>query len=158
MLETIRRVVERPYPQERREMKQAIIELTAAVRELAAAIKEGKEENSPTPPIRRKPKKPTTTTTTRARARFVKPTVDEVAAYVREKGYTFDPVAFWYYYESNGWKIGRNTMKSWTSACVTWQRKEGKPQTVVPEEPSEADRFLMECMAKSQAGRKESAR
>ena len=107
-------------------MKQAIIELTAAVRELAAAIKEGKEENSPTPPIRRKPKKPTTKTTTRARENFVKPTVDEVAAHVREKGYTFDPVAFWNYYESNGWKVGRNTMKSWTSACVTWQRKEGK--------------------------------
>ena len=107
-------------------MKQAIIELTAAVRELAAAIKEGKEEKSPTPPIRRKPKKPTTKTTTRARENFVKPTVDEVAAHVCEKGYTFDPVAFWNYYESNGWKVGRNTMKSWTSACVTWQRKEGK--------------------------------
>ena len=107
-------------------MKQAIIELTAAVRELAAAIKEGKEENSPTPPIRRKPKKPTTKTTTRARENFVKPTVDEVAAHVREKGYTFDPVAFWNYYESNGWKVGRNTMKSWTSACGTGQRKEGK--------------------------------
>ena len=106
-------------------MKQAIIELTAAVRELAAAIKEGKEEKSPTPPIRRKPKKPTTTTT-RAREKFVKPTVDEVAAYVREKDYTFDPVAFWNYYESNGWKVGRNTMKSWTSACVTWQRKQGR--------------------------------
>jgi len=138
-------------------MKQAIIELTAAVRELAAAIKEGKEENSPTPPIRRNPKKQTTTTT-RARARFVKPTVDEVAAHVRAKGYTFDPVSFWNYYESNGWKVGRNTMKSWTSACVTWQRKEGKPQTAAPEEPSEADRFLMECMAKSQSGRKEAAR
>ena len=89
---------------------------------------------------------------------FVKPTVEEVAAHVREKGYTFDPVSFWNYYESNGWKVGRNTMKSWTSACVTWQRKEGKPQTAAPEEPSEADRFLMECMAKSQSGRKEAAR
>ena len=54
-------------------MKQAIIDLAAAVKELAAAIKEGKEENSPTPPIRRKPKKPTTTT--RAREKFLKPTV-----------------------------------------------------------------------------------
>ena len=32
-------------------MKQAIIDLAAAVKELAAAIKEGKEGNSPTPPI-----------------------------------------------------------------------------------------------------------
>ena len=89
------------------------------------------------------------------RARFVKPTVDEVAAHVRAKGYTFDPVSFWNYYESNGWKVGRNTMKSWTSACVTWQRKEGKPQTVAPEGPGEADRFLMECMARSQSDRKD---
>ena len=103
-------------------MKQAIIELTAAVRELAAAIKEGKEENPPTPPIRRKTKKPTTTTT-RARASFVKPTVVEVAAYVREKGYAFDAEEFWNHYESNGWRVGRSPMKSWRSACVTWQKK-----------------------------------
>ena len=137
-------------------MKQAIIELTAAVRELAAAIKEGKEENSPTPPIRRKPKKPTTKTTTRARENFVKPTVDEVAAHVCEKGYTFDPVAFWNYYESNGWKVGRNTMKSWTSACVTWQRKEGKAQTAASEDPSDNERKRKQLAAIDQLlGRKE---
>ena len=71
--------MERHKSRERREMKQAIIDLAAAVKELAAAIKEGKEENSPTPPIRRKPKKPTTTTT-RAREKFLKPTVDRGAA------------------------------------------------------------------------------
>ena len=59
--------------------------------------------------------------------------------------------------------IGRNTMKSWKSACVTWMKnKEADPRfrEVVDstEEPSEADRFLMECMAKSQSGRKEAAR
>ena len=146
-------------------MKQAIIELTRAIERLADAVqgvKEGKEEHSPQTPYKEKGKKPTTTTTTRARARFVKPTVEEVAAHVRAKGYTFDPVSFWNYYESNGWKVGRNTMKSWTSACVTWQRKETE-QTAASETgggngPSEADRFLMECMAKSQAGRKEAAR
>ena len=128
-------------------MKQTIIELTRAIERLADAVqgtKEGKEENPPTPPIRRNPKKPTTTTTTRARARFVKPTVDEVAAHVREKGYTFDPVSFWNYYESNGWKVGRNTMKSWTSACVTWQRKEGKPRSKSDSSAQDARRnFLL---------------
>ena len=140
-------------------MKQTIIELTRAIERLADAVqgtKEGKEENPPTPPIRRNPKKPTTTTTTRARARFVKPTVDEVAAYVREKGYTFDPVSFWNYYESNGWKVGRNTMKSWTSACVTWQRKEGKAQTVASEEPGDNERKRKQLAAIDQLlGRKE---
>ena len=113
-------------------MKQTIMELTRAIERLADAVqgvKEGKEENSPTPPIRRKPKKPTTTTTTRARARFVKPTVDEVAAHVREKGYTFDPVSFWNYYESNGWKVGKNSMKDWKASVRTWEKDE-KPKKV----------------------------
>ena len=28
------------------------------------------------------------------------------------------------YYESNGWKVGRNPMKSWQATCRTWQRHE----------------------------------
>ena len=72
-------------------MKEAIIELTAAVRELAAAIKEGKEEHSPQTPYKEKSKKQTTKTTTRARERFVKPTLDEVAANIREKAIPSTP-------------------------------------------------------------------
>ena len=145
-------------------MKQAIIELTAAVRELAAAIKEGKEEKSPTPPYKKKPQETNNNNKkTRAREKFVKPTVEEIKEYVRQKGYNIDAERFWNYYESKGWVIGRNTMKSWKSACVTWMKnKEADPRfrEVVDstEEPSEADRFLMECMAKSQSGRKEAAR
>ena len=45
-----------------------------------------------------------------------------MAAYIREKGYTFDAEAFWNYYESKGWIVGRTPMKKWRSACVTWQR------------------------------------
>ena len=56
---------------------------------------------------------------------FVKPTVEEVKAYVNEKGYHFDPEAFFSFYESNGWKVGKNPMKSWQSACITWEKREG---------------------------------
>ena len=63
-------------------MTQETIELTRAVNRLAdglekvinrldliaEAVKEGKEKNPPTPPLKRKAKKPTTTTT-RARER-----------------------------------------------------------------------------------------
>ena len=38
-------------------------------------------------------------------------------------GYTFDPEAFWNFYESKGWRVGNHVMKSWTSACVTWQKR-----------------------------------
>ena len=55
----------------------------------------------------------------------MKPTVEEVAAYVKAKGYTFDAEQFWFFYDSKNWMVGRNKMKSWQSACVTWQKKEG---------------------------------
>ena len=57
---------------------------------------------------------------------FIPPTVSEVAAYCAEKKYTFDPEAFHAHYDSNGWKVGgsKATMKSWYSACITWQKSE----------------------------------
>lgn len=56
--------------------------------------------------------------------KFVKPTLEELKAYIAENGYTFPAKAFMDYYESNGWKVGRNPMKSWQATCRTWQRHE----------------------------------
>jgi hypothetical protein len=58
--------------------------------------------------------------------RFTPPSVDEVREYCSEKGYTFDPEAFVAFYESKGWKVGRNPMKSWQAACTTWQKRQGE--------------------------------
>lgn len=55
---------------------------------------------------------------------FSKPTLQEVKAYVIEKGYRFDAEAFYSFYESNGWKVGKNPMKSWKDACTTWEKRE----------------------------------
>ena len=54
--------------------------------------------------------------------RFKKPTVEEVQAYIDEKQYHFDAESFIAYYESNGWKVGKSSMKKWQAACVTWER------------------------------------
>jgi hypothetical protein len=54
--------------------------------------------------------------------RFVKPTIQEIQAYVFEKGYTFDAEAFFAFYESKGWMVGKNPMKNWKMACTTWQK------------------------------------
>ena len=62
---------------------------------------------------------------TKPKKRFVQPSVDEVRAYCAERGYTFDPEAFVAFYESKGWKVGRNPMRSWQAACTTWQRRQG---------------------------------
>ena len=53
---------------------------------------------------------------------FVKPTIQEIQAHILEKGYTFDAEAFYAFYESNGWKVGRNPMKNWKMACTTWAK------------------------------------
>ena len=41
------------------------------------------------------------------RKNFVKPTIEEIAAYCKEKKYNVNAQQFFNYYESNGWKIGR---------------------------------------------------
>ena len=59
-------------------------------------------------------------------SRFVPPTLEEVKDYEAQKGYTFSAEKFWGYYESNGWRVGKNPMKSWHGACVTWQGKQNE--------------------------------
>jgi hypothetical protein len=60
------------------------------------------------------------------RARFVPPTVEQVQAHIREKGYAFSAEAFVAFYASKGWKVGNAPMKCWQSACVTWQGRTGE--------------------------------
>ena len=61
-------------------------------------------------------------------ARFIKPTLEQVQKYVAERGYHFDAVAFHAFYESKGWRVGNQPMKSWEAACVTWEKREPHPE------------------------------
>ena len=56
------------------------------------------------------------------REKFVKPTIDEVRAYIAEKGYSVDAEKFWNFYEAKDWYIGKNKMKRWHNAVATWAR------------------------------------
>ena len=55
---------------------------------------------------------------------FRPPTIEEVAAYCSEMHYTINPETFVSYYESNGWKVGKNPMKDWKSAVRGWQARD----------------------------------
>ena len=55
------------------------------------------------------------------RATFQKPTLDDVKAYCQERKNKVDPAKFLSYYDSNGWKVGRNAMKDWRAAVRTWE-------------------------------------
>lgn len=58
----------------------------------------------------------------RSNKRFTAPTIQEVNSYMLEKGLNNNSEAhkFFDYYESNGWKVGRNKMKDWKAAVRNW--------------------------------------
>lgn len=54
---------------------------------------------------------------------FKKPTLEEIAAYIQERKSPIDPEAFYAYYESVGWIVGKKHMKNWKMAIITWEKK-----------------------------------
>lgn len=56
-------------------------------------------------------------------ARFTPPTVDDVAAYVREKGYHVNAERFVSFYQQKGWMVGKNRMKDWKAAVRNWETR-----------------------------------
>lgn len=66
---------------------------------------------------------------------FVPPTIEEVAEYIKEKGYHFSAESFWCFYESKGWMVGKNKMKIWKAACATWESKYKEQLPVSSNEP-----------------------
>lgn len=81
--------------------------------------------------------------------RFRAPTVEEVREYASSRGYTFSPEAFVAHYDSNGWKVGRNPMRDWHAACVTWQQRE--PGGMGAARPAEAAKTDEEIAAEWEA-------
>ena len=56
-------------------------------------------------------------------SRFSPPSLEEVTAFCKERNNNIDPEQFIAFYESKGWKIGKNPMKDWKAAVITWERR-----------------------------------
>lgn len=67
--------------------------------------------------------------------KFKKPSVDEVRTYVSEEHLSVDPERFCAYYDSVGWRVGKNPMKSWKAACRTWNINAQKSVQSAGEKP-----------------------
>lgn len=52
--------------------------------------------------------------------KFIKPELFEVQNYFEELSNLQEAEGFYNYYESNGWKVGRNPMKDWKAASRNW--------------------------------------
>ena len=62
---------------------------------------------------------------------FKKPTISEVENYCKERKNNVDAEAFWDFYESKDWFVGKSKMKCWKSAVRNWERGDKKkPQTM----------------------------
>ena len=56
------------------------------------------------------------------RSKFKKPTIEEIKLAAAKAGLAeIEADRFFNYYESNGWRVGRNPMKSWIHALTNWK-------------------------------------
>ncbi len=59
---------------------------------------------------------------------FQKPTIPQIHAYIIQNNLNVDAERFYYYYESNGWVVGKTKMVNWKACVHTWNRKASKPK------------------------------
>lgn len=71
------------------------------------------------------------------RTRFAPPSLEDVQAYCIERNNNVDAQRFIDYYTSNGWKVGKNSMKDWKAAVRNWERSDtAKPAPKQQDKPS----------------------
>lgn len=61
--------------------------------------------------------------------RFNKPTIEEIESYCKERNNNINANAFYDYYESKDWMIGKNRMKDWKASIRTWERNNTKKES-----------------------------
>ena len=61
---------------------------------------------------------------------FKKPELLEVKNYCILRKNNIDAEAFIAFYESKGWMIGKNKMKDWKQAVITWEKRQYKKPTM----------------------------
>lgn len=66
----------------------------------------------------------------RGRIPFKRPELDEIGQYILEKGFNVDAEEFYAFYESKGWRVGNQPMRSWQAACLTWHKRHSGERTV----------------------------
>ena len=65
--------------------------------------------------------------------KFIKPTFDEVRTYMGELKMNDIADRFISYYDSNGWRVGKNPMKDWKAAVRTWKASNQEKQQTTSE-------------------------
>ena len=83
----------------------------------------------------------------RTKKAFVPPTVEEVEAYILEKGYHFDAQAFIDYYEADDWHYGkddnRKKVSNWKRCCATWANNNNNNTSLQTKENKEESSYYL---------------
>lgn len=54
---------------------------------------------------------------------FAKPTIEEIQEYCQERNNGINANAFYDFYESKNWYVGKNKMKDWKACIRTWENR-----------------------------------
>ena len=84
----------------------------------------------------------TNLTDSNKKALFKKPTLDEVKNYCILRKNNIEAEAFIDFYESKGWQIGKETMKSWKACVRTWEMREKKKPMKTSKIDSQINEYL----------------
>lgn len=121
---------------------------------LSVSVSESESESvykeiSPNGDIKKGANAPIPTPETKT-ARFHPPDMEEVKAYFAEKGGTnAQAERFFTYYESNGWRVGKNPMKKWKAAASGWISRDRDQASGYNRKPTETvDDQLARVLAK----------
>jgi len=52
---------------------------------------------------------------------FIPPSLQDIQNYCQERKNSVNPEKWLNFYQSNGWKVGKNSMKDWKAAVRTWE-------------------------------------
>lgn len=63
---------------------------------------------------------------------FTKPTIEEINAYCLERNNGINAEAFYDFYESKGWYVGKNKMKDWKACVRTWENRNKPKEEELP--------------------------
>ena len=67
------------------------------------------------------------------RKKFEKPTIEEIENYCKERNNGINANAFYDFYESKDWYVGKNKMKDWKACIRTWEQRDSKHKQDIPE-------------------------
>jgi hypothetical protein len=64
--------------------------------------------------------------------KFEKPTIEEINKYCLERNNGINAEAFYDFYESKDWYVGKNKMKDWKACIRTWERRNEPKEEKLP--------------------------